>query len=114
MTSHRANPRWRTRVVVCEQGRLRARADDLAVERALEIQVAGLRPLIAMCTPGHDHERVAGFMHSEGVVRTRDDIVYLKHAAGQADVMRLMLKPQARERLARLERGTAVSSACGV
>lgn len=91
-----------------------ARDDTLAVERALEIHVAGAEPLITMRTPGADAELVAGLMHGEGVIRSRDDIVYLRVASGEADVMRLMLKPEARARLDRVERNTLATSACGV
>ena len=91
-----------------------ARDDTLAVERALEIHVAGADPLITMRTPGADAELAAGLMHGEGVIRSRDDIVYLRPAPGEDDVMRLMLKPEARARLDRVERNTLATSACGV
>lgn len=97
-----------------DSGLLVERDDSLAVERALEIHVAGADPLITMRTPGNDRELVAGLMHGEGVIRTVDDIVYLKPAPGEADVMRLMLRPQARARLDRIERNTLATSACGV
>lgn len=102
------------RILAYEDGRFGERMDTLAVERALEIHVAGADPLITMRTPGADRELVAGLMHGEGVVTTAADIVYLKPAAGEDDVMRLMLRPQARERLARVERNTLATSACGV
>ena len=91
-----------------------ARDDTLAVERALEIHVAGAEPLITMRTPGADIELTAGLMHGEGVIRSREDIVYLRAAPGEADVIRLMLKPEARARLDRVERNTLATSACGV
>ena len=97
-----------------ENGALRACDDVLAVERALEIHVAGADPLITMRTPGCDRELVAGLMHSEGVIQHADDIVYLKHAPDEADVVRLMLRPAARARLNRVERNTLATSACGV
>jgi len=88
--------------------------DTLAVERALEIHIAGAEPLITMRTPGADAELTAGLMHGEGVIRSRDDIVYLRPAPGEEDVIRLMLKPEARARLDRVERNTLATSACGV
>lgn len=104
----------RIQVTAFERGKFGQRGDTLAVERVLEIHVAGATPLITMRTPGADRELVAGLMHGEGVVRSRDDIVYLKHAPGEADVMRLMLRPAARQRLKRMERNTVATSACGV
>lgn len=88
--------------------------DTVAVERALEIHVAGAQPVITMRTPGNDCELAAGLMHGEGVVENREEIVYLDHAPGESDVVRLMLKPEARERLDRVERSTVATSACGV
>lgn len=114
MATHEQHPWQRTQVATFEQGDFRLRPDNLAVERALEIHVAGAKPLIAMRSPGADRELVAGLMYGEGVVQSRDDIVYLKHAVGEVDVVRLMLKPAARERLARVERNTVATSACGV
>ncbi|WP_353247578.1 formate dehydrogenase accessory sulfurtransferase FdhD [Salinisphaera sp. T31B1] len=106
--------RRRIRLCAYEQGHFIERDDALAVERALEIHVAGAEPLITMRTPGADRELVAGLMHGEGVIRSREDIVYLKPAPGEADVMRLMLRPEARARLDRVERNTLATSACGV
>lgn len=97
-----------------DSGGFVARDDALAVERALEIHIAGAEPLITMRTPGADDELAAGLMHGEGVVRSRDDIVYLRRVPEQPDVIRLMLKPEARARLERIERNTLVNSACGV
>ena len=103
-----------TPIVAYDQGQWRTVDDALAVERALEIHVAGAAPLITMRTPGHDRALAAGLLHSEGVIQHADDIVYLEHSPGEADVIRMMLKPTARERLDRIERSTVATSACGV
>lgn len=100
-------------VSYCEDA-WRTTDDTLAVERALEIHVAGAEPLITMRTPGHDRELAAGLLHGEGVVRSVDDIVYLRHTPDEPDVIRAMLKPAARARLDRIERNTLATSACGV
>lgn len=90
-------------------------ADDaLAIERALEIHVAGAKPLITMRTPGHDRELAAGLLHGEGVIQAAAEIVYLRHSPDEPDVVRVMLKPEARARLDRIERSTVATSACGV
>ena len=108
------NARRSVRICAYEGKDLSWRDDTVAVERALEIHVAGAKRLITMCTPGADAELVAGLMHGDGVIRTRADIVYLRPAPGEADAMRLMLKPEARVRLDRVERNTLDTSACGV
>ncbi|WP_318269741.1 formate dehydrogenase accessory sulfurtransferase FdhD [Salinisphaera orenii] len=106
----------RRRVGICryQDGAYTERDDTLAIERPLEIQVAGAQPVVTMRTPGDDLELAAGLMHGEGVVHVPDEIVYLDHAPDEADVVRLMLKPSARERLDHIERSTVVTSACGV
>ncbi|AWN15925.1 formate dehydrogenase accessory sulfurtransferase FdhD [Salinisphaera sp. LB1] len=106
--------RERVEIASYRDGGWRTIDDTLAVERALEIHVAGAEPLITMRTPGHDRELAAGLLHGEGVVQTVDDIVYLRHSPDEPDVIRAMLKPAARARLDRIERNTLATSACGV
>lgn len=89
-------------------------SDRVAVERALEIHIAGAPPLVTMRTPGHDDELAAGLLHGEGVVRAAADIVALRHAASDPDVLRVLLRAEARERLPRLQRSGLMTSACGV
>ncbi|MES1955543.1 fomrate dehydrogenase family accessory protein FdhD [Salinisphaera hydrothermalis EPR70] len=112
--SEQAAARERIGIATYRDGVWQDAEDTLAVERALEIHVAGAEPLITMRTPGHDRELAAGLLHGEGVVRSADDIVYLRHSADEPDVIRVMLKPEARERLDRIERNTLATSACGV
>lgn len=97
-----------------ERGEFVVRDDQVVTERALEIHVAGAQPLITMRTPGDDLALTAGLFYNEGVIAKRDDIVYLRHGADEPDVVRLMLKPDARARLDRVERKAYVTSACGV
>ncbi|MGN8200190.1 formate dehydrogenase accessory sulfurtransferase FdhD [Salinisphaera sp. RV14] len=106
--------RERVKIASYRDGAWRTSDDTLAVERALEIHVAGAEPLITMRTPGHDRELAAGLLHGEGVVQTAGDIVYLRHSPDEPDVIRAMLKPAARARLDRIERNTLATSACGV
>ncbi|RJS91997.1 formate dehydrogenase accessory sulfurtransferase FdhD [Salinisphaera sp. Q1T1-3] len=107
-------PRRTVAIQVYRDGSFHAADDTLAVERALEIHIAGAAPLITMRTPGDDTALAAGLLHAEGVVQTGDDIVYLKHAPESGDVVRVMLRPAARERLGRMARSTVATSACGV
>ncbi len=52
-----------------------ARSDLLAVEEPLGIRVGGQALTLTMRTPGDDVDLAAGFLVSEGVVRSPDDIV---------------------------------------
>lgn len=106
--------RQSTDIIAYNDGALRAGFDVLAVERPLEIHIAGASPLVTMRTPGHDRELAAGLLYSEGVVQSAEDIVYLNYVDGEPDVIRVMLRPEARTRLERIERSTLVTSACGV
>ena len=60
--------------------RVKARAaasvetDLLAVEEPLELRVRGRSVAVVMRTPGHDADLAAGFLLTEGVVRSADDI----------------------------------------
>jgi len=49
--------------------------DMTASEEPLEIRVEGRSVAVVMRTPGHDEELVAGFLVSEGVVKTARDIL---------------------------------------
>ena len=55
--------------------------DDVAVEEPLQIRLAGEDVAVLMRTPGHDAELVAGYLFSEGVLRSRNDIEEIRHCA---------------------------------
>ncbi len=48
--------------------------DDVAVEEPLQVRLAGENVAVLMRTPGHDTELVAGYLYSEGIIRSREDI----------------------------------------
>lgn len=58
------------------------RPDTLAVEEPLEIRVRGKSLAVTMRTPGDDFDLAAGFLVSEGVVRSPSDIVSIRYCAG--------------------------------
>ncbi|HEX8424965.1 formate dehydrogenase accessory sulfurtransferase FdhD [Hymenobacter sp.] len=103
-------------------------SDVLAVEEPLEIRV-GYGPTgqrehrtlsITMRTPGHDFELAAGFLLTEGLIRTRQDlhgVLYcpdVKKAEERENVVRAELAPTSTLDLPRLERHFYTSSSCGV
>src|SRR5437764_971156 len=68
----------------------RSRQDDVAIEEPLEIrisfEVAGKRVnksiSITMRTPGHDFELAAGFLLSEGIVQSGEEIERVTYCMG--------------------------------
>jgi FdhD protein len=61
-------------VKVTASGRV-SRPDVLAVEEPLELRVDGKALAVTMRTPGHDVELAHGFLLSEGVIGSREDVL---------------------------------------
>lgn len=101
-------------------GRATGEVDDvLAVEEPLEIRVEG-RPLaVVMRTPGHDRELAAGFLLTEGVVKTAKDIFDVttcvaRGASGEGNVVDVALTHPESFDFEKLSRHVFTSSSCGV
>ena len=105
-----------------------AATDVLAAEEPLEIRV-GYGPLaarqhrplaITMRTPGHDFELTAGFLLTEGIIRSREDlngVIYCPDVTKDEErenVVRAELATTVPVDLPRLERHFYTSSSCGV
>jgi FdhD protein len=72
-----------------------------------------------MRTPGNDFELAVGWLASEGVVRSRDDVDQVRYCVGgpeeqQFNVVTVALRPSARFDPARVERSFYTTSSCGV
>src|SRR6185437_13133002 len=73
-----------TRVLAVENGVGRERRDRVAGEEPLEIRAAGprqepVRVAVTMRTPGNDFELAAGFLHSEGLLRSPLELSEIKY-----------------------------------
>jgi FdhD protein len=95
------------------------RDDFLAVEEPLEIRVEGHSIAVVMRTPGHDRELAAGFLLTEGLIKsTRDvfDIVTCidPGAAGKGNAVDVALARPADFDRAKLTRHVFTSSSCGI
>jgi FdhD protein len=93
--------------------------DVLAREEPLEIRVRGQSVAVTMRTPGQDPELAAGFLVSEGIVRSREEIVEIAHcAAGEnahfGNILNVFLAADAEVDLAKLTRHVFGSSSCGL
>ncbi len=58
------------------------RPDTLVVEEPLEVRVGGRALAVTMRTPGDDFDLVAGFLATEGVLRTPEDLAGLRYCGG--------------------------------
>ncbi|MEP2667865.1 MAG: formate dehydrogenase accessory sulfurtransferase FdhD [Cyclobacteriaceae bacterium] len=102
--------------------------DLMAVEEPLEIRI-GYGALasrqqkslsVTMRTPGHDYELATGFLFTEGIIDTFDQIESIKYCedAGRQEekenVVRVELKPDVNLDLEKLQRNFYTSSSCGV
>ena len=58
--------------------------DELVVEEPLEIRVAQQSLIVVMRTPGHDFELAAGFLYTEGLITSIDDIEIIAYCDDEA------------------------------
>ncbi|MCO6509923.1 MAG: formate dehydrogenase accessory sulfurtransferase FdhD [Aridibacter famidurans] len=102
-------------------------SDSLAVEEPLEIRVGFLdgdvrrnrAVSITMRTPGDDFELAAGFLFTEGIISSPDQIENIKHCGpkdteGETNTVRLDLSDDTEIDLNSLERHFYTTSSCGV
>ncbi|MBD2769067.1 formate dehydrogenase accessory sulfurtransferase FdhD [Hymenobacter sp. BT664] len=103
-------------------------SDQLAAEEPLEIRVgyeeAGQRRhrtlSVTMRTPGHDEELAAGFLLTEGFIRSKADLLGIipcpdvRKAEEAGNVVRAELASHVKVDFAALERHFYTSSSCGV
>jgi len=90
-----------------------ATTDAVVVEEPLEIRVGDKPVSVTLRTPGHDFDLAAGFLFTESILHTRDEIESLRHW-GSPNVVRVALRDGARVDLQRLQRHFYSTSSCGV
>jgi FdhD protein len=96
--------------------------DLIATEEPLEIELAYERrglPVtksisITMRTPGEDRALAAGFLFTEGVIRSGDDFVAITATAERPNVVNVQLRPDVAFDVRPLERHFYTTSSCGV
>jgi len=93
-------------------GELEYLPDELTIEEPLEIRIGRKPVATTMRTPGHDEELAAGFLVSEGIVRTRDQIASIS-MSGENRVV-LELKDSLKLKLSSAKRFGTISSSCGL
>jgi FdhD protein len=100
------------------------RPETLVVEEPLEIRVNGTAVTVTMRTPGSDIELAQGFLLTEGVIASREDVLTIRYCAGhdggdaQAtntyNVLDVTLAPGVRPPDLDVTRNFYTTSSCGV
>ncbi len=97
--------------------------DMLAAEEPLEIRIGfgNVNQRIQKCisvtmrTPGNDFELATGFLFTEGIIKSADDIISIKHCNGlNENVVLVELKDDVAVEMNKLERNFYTTSSCGV
>jgi FdhD protein len=113
------------RVVRYDDGTSRSAFDAVVTEEPLELRLiaGGVTHTLAvtMRTPGNDFELAAGFVLSEGIVRSRDDVANVSYCIDPAidaeqryNIVNVELRSTQLPDLARFERHFTMNSSCGV
>lgn len=105
--------------------------DFIAAEEPLEIRVEDHSIAVVMRTPGEDRELAAGFLVTEGMIRSIDDVKEIRHrphcwskdrssqngsalVRSEGNVIDVWLKNPASIDLQKLSRHVFTSSSCGI
>ncbi len=75
-----------TQVMEWEDGSVRLVQDSLAAEEPLEIRIGDFPLSVTMRTPGHDLELSAGFLLTEGIIQSQDQIASLRSVVPESGV----------------------------
>jgi FdhD protein len=102
----------------------RQREDLLTVEEPFEIRIAGRSLAVIMRTPGNDAELAMGFLFTEGIIQSAQDVVKIEDALDadglpMANVVNVVLSNTHQSgnmqvQAGAFERHFAVSSSCGL
>jgi len=106
-----------TQVTEWNAGVVRSVADSLAAEEPLEIRIGTTPVTVTMRTPGHDRELAAGFLWTEGLIESPEQLGELRQEAAEAGAksnwVEVELRGEAFEP-ASLQRNFYAASSCGI
>ncbi len=92
-----------------------SRPDEVTEEAPLEIRVEGQPLAVAMRTPGHDRELAAGWLLSEGIIATADDLAEIVAQPGEkASMVDAMLRDPSAFDAHKHRRAVLSNSSCGL
>ncbi|MFD3457055.1 formate dehydrogenase accessory sulfurtransferase FdhD [Streptomyces sp. NPDC058691] len=111
----------RRRVLRIRDGAIDHRADTLVAEEPLEIRLNGKPLAITMRTPGDDFALAAGFLVSEGVLGSAEELANIVYCAGATvdgsntyNIVDVRLAPGVPVPDITLERNVYTTSSCGL
>jgi FdhD protein len=87
--------------------------DKVAVEAPLTIDVEGVGTYTVLCSPSDRRAMTVGFIYSEGIINTIDDISMLQECLDSPDVIRVRSR-DASSRASAAGRNLIITSSCGL
>jgi FdhD protein len=109
-----------TSVVTVDPSGKMSRQDLLAVEEPLEIRLGQTAVSVTMRTPGHDLDLALGFLFTEGIVESLDEVAAIRHLETEGNgrqagnTVVIDLKPGIEMDTERLRRNFYATSSCGI
>lgn len=105
-----------TQVKEWNSGEVRPIEDALAAEEPLEIRVNGEPVSVTMRTPGNDLELAAGFLLTEGMIDSREQVAQLQQTAGSLAARNVVEVQVQRSgfNVNELKRNFFAGSSCGI
>jgi FdhD protein len=100
-----------------QRGVIASQPDRVAIEEPLEIRLHGRPFVVAMRTPGADRELAAGFLLSERVIRSADELGAIEYCGDAANIVNVTLAGDAAGRIDRVlaeRRNVTTNSSCGL
>ncbi|QYJ02506.1 formate dehydrogenase accessory sulfurtransferase FdhD [Nocardioides panacisoli] len=108
-------------VVRVRDGAVTRRPDTLTVEEPMELRLDGRALTVTMRTPGHDFDLAVGFLVSEGVVGSAEEVASIRYCAGATEdgsntynIVEVGLAPGVAVPDLALERNFYTTSSCGL
>ena len=106
-----------TQVTEWNDGAVHSQQDSLAAEEPLEIRIDGTPLTVTMRTPGNDLELAAGFLLTEGIIESREQLAQIRavepDSAAKSNVVEVQLK-NTQFTPENLQRNFFAASSCGV
>jgi FdhD protein len=108
----------RRRLLRVGEGAVQWRGDDVVAEEPLEIRIGGQSVAVTMRTPGNDFDLCVGFLISEGLVESAEQVQRIQTCSwkdtGEMNVLDVTLRSDAPQFDASAARNFYTTSSCGL